>query len=405
MARRNTEKPRVERGWRRETLERTRRSVARLVEARSKGAKPELASLVSAVRSLENKTSDLLQMQRLFYVFAALAQHARSGGLAPQARASLIATAEATLTLAGIKPGSSRLSYLFRELRELESAIMAREGAHLAAAWTAAIGSLESRRREDDDRGATFLAAATRHLRLGLCDVARAGFERAEAAALASIAVPLATKAAPLDAWLEARLGRARCALLAGDAESSLQLAAEARRRYPGSAAALWRERLADAVLRTDFSVLRRAFERDDPCFGGEPALVAWLFAWSSTELHAAQGLPAVRTMARWTEAKLGEERALFRAARQVELCYDQDIDFRLRVQGLGEVVARTAELPCLEHELLVLAAATRWLTRAHATEQAVLTAGLYRNLSLAASGGACDDILGTTRERRSGAA
>jgi hypothetical protein len=83
--------------------------------------------------------------------------------------------------------------------------------------------------------------------------------------------------------------------------------------------------------------------------------------------------------------------------------CYDYQIPLDIRLRSLSAGIDKRKELISIDKELLLLAAATRWLARSKASSVALLFFSEYRALSLRLSGGVSQDalnILGDMRER-----
>src|SRR5690606_9320313 len=89
---------------------------------------------------------------------------------------------------------------------------------------------------------------------------------------------------------------------------------------------------------------------------------------------------------------KLG---ALYQCALEIERCYDNDYKLIDRTFKLGKILGKTKEVISIDGELLVLAAASRWLTRSRAYPLANLCLNEYTSICRRLSGGKSADVLG----------
>ena len=84
----------------------------------------------------------------------------------------------------------------------------------------------------------------------------------------------------------------------------------------------------------------------------------------------------------------------LYTCVATLERCYDGEITFSTRLSELLPILESLARLPSVEHELLVLAAAARWLQRSEQYAFASLATSRYEALSKRLSQGSSADSL-----------
>jgi len=84
-----------------------------------------------------------------------------------------------------------------------------------------------------------------------------------------------------------------------------------------------------------------------------------------------------------------------FTCVQTIERCYDYSIPYIRRLEALGRLLTELNKLPTIDKELLVWAAAVRWLSRSKARSLAALVLSEYHALSLRLSKGKMVDVFG----------
>src|SRR5262249_47925061 len=127
--------------------------------------------------------------------------------------------------------------------------------------------------------------------------------------------------------------------------------------------------------------------------------LEASLWTKAVHHLRGMKGLGEIHTTFRahgWDQRPLG---AFYRSALVLQRCYDSKRSMTWRLSRLGEMLDRVDKLGTIDKEVLVWAAATRWLLRNKAFRFASLTLAEYVSTSLRLSSGRNDDALGCMRD------
>jgi predicted unusual protein kinase regulating ubiquinone biosynthesis (AarF/ABC1/UbiB family) len=276
----------------------------------------------------------------------------------------------------------SRLSYLHRELALLEMELAAKKGENWSVAWH----QYHALSAEEEKDSRLLCVLGGRHLRLGDTAQAVACFIRAEERA-----------AAETDLW-QARLNQIRAYWLKGSGKSAeaLLLALKGKSPPPALKAAWqWEIEKGRALQSGDLTrLLKIARESKDPKAGSELFLMA---AAVPTKKWLGR-TPPFRTAAR-AEAKAlpdGHPRRIFlEALLRLERAHDTLVPLQERIRRIGETLGHVEKVSCVEQELWIWAATTRWLMRAHQSQLVLLTQAKYQGLSLRLSAGASKDVLG----------
>jgi hypothetical protein len=127
----------------------------------------------------------------------------------------------------------------------------------------------------------------------------------------------------------------------------------------------------------------------------------AFLWAKSVASRSDWTKMPSMRTLARYRDLEPANTGFFLEAARVIEDCYDDDASIELRLRRLGDVLTRVRELVTVDKELLVWAAATRWLARINFFPVAALALGEYEALSMRLSHWQHPDVLGIVSDMR----
>lgn len=107
---------------------------------------------------------------------------------------------------------------------------------------------------------------------------------------------------------------------------------------------------------------------------------------------------PRIRTLLRHKELDLLGAGLLYHLARDMEAWEDSSIPIFIRLRKMGEILSKIGALITIDAELLVLAAAIRWLRHEKIWDVEELIRGRYYTLSFALSAGKNRDVLGVLR-------
>jgi hypothetical protein len=356
-----------------------------------------LEHALARVAELEDDISAVGLLRRYVFIVSALVHHGRHGGLSDLKVRRLKDLALAILRPQMHGPRVTQAWSLFAELKIILGQAYARRGMQWRAAWEQAFAARFARAprsRAADDGAASGVqpgfqayTCGVQALRLGHVSLALASFDEAERE---GVSAPVA---------LHLGLRRAKALRLAGRTDESRERVRELARR-PGVGEAMrlelaWEELAVAAQETGDVRPLATAVQRRGAHFRATYVLEAHLWAAATRGGCAPVVLPSVRSRAARTSLALREQDFLYKCVLQLVTCQDPDVTLELRVEGLGQVLARLSRLVSVDKELLVRAAAARWLASVPCDALAALARADYRALSLTLTDGARDDALG----------
>jgi hypothetical protein len=359
--------------------------------ASERGASERLAAALEIVRATRDEVDAERQLRCFVAVMSALVHHARHGGLTGAKARGLADLAQSILRVQGIATQGSRLTFLHRDLALVMSQLHRRSGHHWDAAWEQGLAAKLAGSSPETMLAVDLLAAGRRLLRLGHARLALAKFAAAEACE---------------------RTARTRAGIFVGRIQA-LRLSAQLDAAQAAVAAARaqdgltdmerleldWEERCIEAQRTVSADGLLAATGRRGahrwPLFFLET--YCWTRALPTRTDHVR--LPMVRSMGR--RRSLGATKAglFFRCVQAIESAHEPTAPLLVRLREIGAVLGRTRALVSVDKELLVRAAAARWLTRARAFDLAALALAEYEGLCRRLSDGASPDTLGLVRD------
>jgi hypothetical protein len=358
------------------------------------GASARLDAALTGIEALEHDHRPIGQLQRWVLIVAALAHHARWGGLGAHRPAQLLEAGEAILLTHGVERATSSLGFMWGELHLAYSQVLKQAGQSWESAWQQHYAQWVARCAPAFGPGFQALATGSRALRLGFVDLALRELAQAETAADSS--------GMTLRHRDQARLLRIQALRISGDVDAALQLCADAAARPDTSEEARleadWEHACCLAQRDGDLDALVARLGRSGSHRHGPFLLEGFLWTRASASRRWDDRLPLVRSMRRLakTEAAVSDStRAFYAAVQQIEDCYETGRPLATRLDGLGEVLARISQLPSVDKELLVLAAAFRWLARAKQPSFAALVLAAYQARSRVVTSGRASDALG----------
>lgn len=346
------------------------------------------AYLDHAIEALATNPDPEAQLRRFCFVMTLLVQHERHGWLSPAEVTRVADLAEAILKIQGINPQSSKLSWLYGDLHLVLSQIRRKEGRPWHAAWLAQTAvSVGFGGPRDEAHGA--LTTAGRALRLGNLTLA---LEATTLAADAPKAQLMRLQALRLAGRLD-EADELAAKLTATDDETRLELEWEAMCRHA--------QRTGD--LTTMVNAVARGRSHRHPTY----MLEVTLWAKVVPSKQWLDRVPRVETIRKlFPDAfRRGSHNAFFyECAAKMDRSYDNGIPLPHRLTDLGALLEDTGRLLTFDKELLLFAAATRFLGRYHQPVLAALAQGEYRARSLRASDGVTADVFGIANVAASGA-
>jgi hypothetical protein len=326
-----------------------------------------------------------VQLRAFIGVVSALVIEQNQPQLAPGQIRKLVQLAQSFLRVHGVEPGKGRSSSLYTDLHQALSLVYRRSGLHWRAAWEQQLAQHYAP-REGDESGFASLALASRAIRLGNAALAWRRFETA-----------LASGSLSADQSMFAAIGKVRCLRLAGQADAAA--AALTQLNPVGSAAQreiAWEAMCLRLRRESDLAeILAATKDTSASHYTASYLLETFLWTRAVQSKRFLDSTVKLRTIKRKSELHVRQQGFFFEACSTVEQCEDTTYPLTHRLGVLGETLARVDELITVDKELLVLAAAARWLARSHQFDLARFTLSRYRLLSWQLSDGQNADALG----------
>jgi hypothetical protein len=374
--------------WTRPRIDAIKRAVKAELDQAAEGgqSKQRLSLALRRVAELENDVTPDGQIQRLIYVISSLVHHARYGGLSRAQVKKARDLANTILRTHGVLPGASRLDFLYGELHLILSQIYRKFGLQWQAAWEHQQALYRSRRSAGSHDGFEALGMGNRALRLGHAPLALSEFHRAETGDL------------PPSDLEKVRLGIAKTLRLSGDftgAREALERLGATNLSDEARLEAAWEGHCLAAATERTLAPMIAAVRRHGTHRQGIYVLEASLWAKVAADREWLEKVMTVRSMAKHPDLRPQRFGFFYAAAGELDRCYDVGIPLPLRMEALGDVLAGSAKLTTVDKELLIWAAAARFLARSHAHSHAALALSEYVSLSLKLSGGRSRDALG----------
>lgn len=355
----------------------------------SGGPEARLETALTEIVNLEGASDAVSQQRRFVLIVAALAHHARWGGLNRTQAVQLGQIGEALLKTNGVDPVTSTLSHLWGELRLANSQILRKDGDHWNAAWEQHYSYYLSKRSPVGNKAFHALAIATRSLRLGHLDMALEAFGQAERGQITPRNVELA------------RLGRIQCSRLSLRLDEAKELTQDmtgwaslsdtARRELE------WEEACLAAQESGSLDQIVRMVDKGGSHRTGTYLLEAFLWSRAVPSRRYEERVPRVANMRRFAAEDIKSSdamQAFYECCLALERAYESERPLSTRLEALGKALERSAVMPSVDKELLLLAGAVRWLMRHKQANFAALVVAEYRSRSLALTGGRSRDAL-----------
>lgn len=127
--------------------------------------------------------------------------------------------------------------------------------------------------------------------------------------------------------------------------------------------------------------------------------LEAFLWSRVSSNRNWMDRFSTIRAVGHSLKLRARDYGLQYTCAIAIQRCYDAERPYLHRLRALGKALSKVSRLPTVDRELLVWAAATRWLARTKAYGLAAVTLAEYEGLSLRLTYGASTDSLGMMQD------
>lgn len=295
------------------------------------------------------------------------------------------------LQVHGITPASSRVAFLHGEIDLVMSQLTKQSGRQWESAWLQQRAFHMSGASADDLSGTNALGMAIRAMRLGHSQIALAQFEYAEKA-LTNV-----------QDFFRARLGRIQALRLVQNYDHADELSRDLKKNHDlpkiVEQEVIWEASLRKVQTDQDLTAITTLVNKKSPFFQSSYLLEYHFWARAIASKKWLERPIATHLLQRQKSLNVAAEGFFLKACRQLEACHDSAYPFVSRVDGLGAILANAHQVISIDRELLLWAAAGRWLMRNHAFGLASLVIAEYSSQSLRVSQGKTRDALGISSD------
>ena len=371
--------------WSKPAIDKERTKIRAWLDSLALPPKEKLRLLLGELKAgLES--ADPKQQMRLFLLCVfALVHHLRHLGLSPKDIRWIAKLGDTLLRVRGIESSRSRVSFLYGDFHLMLSQIYWRQGKQWDAAWEQLLAKVQET-SGGQVSVANLLALANRALRMGQATHALHWLDKAEILGLEG---PLKNQA-DLKRLMIYRLQN-----LPVEADRFEQFiadrsgwSAEERREIA------WEKLTRQAQREGNVQPLLLAVQRRGDHHENEFAMEAFLWSRSVASLRWMKQYPSFRKLVYSGKIQVNKKSPLFRAVNIIEQCYDPGLNMLTRLRDLGALLGDCPKLINVNQELLIRAAALRWLIRVNAPDAARLVKAEYESLSRKLTDGHSDDVL-----------
>ncbi len=360
--------------WHSEQVQSMKHSVKSWLDQESDSAEPatRLVLILAALRDVEPQTDAESLLRQYVLAMSALVHHVRWGGLREGQPMRLLTTAENILRLQNIDATSSRLAFLHDELNLVRGQLDWLSGRSHGALWCGLLAAFGLSGRQSNHQATPHAELGRRYLRLAMGDMAIHHFQAAIRHAHTSAQKNSYTILLANASRLTGRHDDARRQL--SDLATSPELSDAHRMDMH------WEEACLDVAATGDVRPLCKLVAAGRP--HAEPGYLAEakLYTFATPSRRMMQQLSRVATYANGGNLSRKAAGTAHEALIALERAYDTEVPLNLRLGSLREIVEDVATFISLEKELLFIAAAVRFLVRAHSYPLATFLLHLYRS-------------------------
>ncbi len=373
--------------WSSRSIESEKAEIRAWVETLPKEAKGRMQALLKEVRHISKESGPRVPLRHFLLIVFTLAHHLRTGLLSEKEVHSLGYMGDALLRIQGVEPGKSRVAFLFGDLHLMLSQIFWKSGRQWDAAWEQFLATTQGGTSPQSGAGTPFLAMANRAFRLGQTGTALDWLTEADSLGLdAGLSAQ-----ADLKRLMIHRLRRdfPAAEALSGELSARPGLSNDEKREIE------WERLCRGAESGEDIGELLNSVRRGKSHHEAEYAMEAFLWSRAVAPKRWIEQYPTFRKLVYSSAIEPKSKDPLFAAVQSIEACYDASVSLGRRLRDLGEALSQVSKLVNVGHEVLVWAAALRWVTRVNLKQARRLVEEEYASLSRKLTGGKHADALG----------
>jgi hypothetical protein len=383
---RESQKPKSERSL--EDFQSTRVAVKQEIDhiLKADGSKAVIKLIFSELQ-LSYASKDPSQLIRSYtLIMSALVHHVRYDSLKDAEINRIFDDAIQLLQMQNITPSHPKLAVLHSDLHAVKSQIELGRGRFWSSIWNHQIAAKSTRGATDRDKAYQSLGASIRAFRFGLGNLA-----------VRELTIAEQQHQKPRERQ-KARLNRIKLKRLTQDWELFDSLCEELHQTPELNTDIVhelkWERMCAEFVRGQESSELFRAIQRSKTHYQASYVAEGRLLAMCEPSTRQMQKMTKLATVAADRQLGLNQCGEIYRALCAIENAYDAIIPHQTRLDGVGSALERMHLLASFEQELIVLVAATRWLSRHNELGLAEICLAEYRAKSLRLSSGTCADAL-----------
>jgi tetratricopeptide (TPR) repeat protein len=380
------------RGWSLEAVENVKAEVrSELAERYKEGGMVEKRRyLLGKIAELSDQTDAKEQLRLLIYIISCLILHSQYGGLKATQVKRAFDLAQAVLKVNQVGEKNSKLSFLHSEIHLVKSQLYRASGDTWAAAWESCMVQY-STKSEEFERVNT-LTLGNRYFRLGFCKLAVSYYDK------------FLSLNPDGENWSHAVINKIKCFRLSHQWEKAKEaydfaMANQERFQQTELCELKWEKYYLEFRIhqRPDPMIAAVRFKRSHhvASYLCEVSLLSKAVV-KREHIFASTKICSLEKRRDMQVKKLG---SFYKAARVLEECYDYDIPVLSRIQAVGQVLTNLDRLKSVDKELLVLAAAARFLFRVKASDFGALALNRYIQKSLQLTLGLSQDALGIAQD------
>ncbi len=323
------------------------------------------------------------QIEKYNYLMELLFLHEHFNLLSEKEVQTCFDMASTLIKLIGAYSKKNSMSFKYAELFHMRSKIENNAHDHWGSYWSSLLETYCLPQVED---GEQYLALGVRSMRL---------FQGELASKYYTISLKLGLPDQYRDYF---EIQRIRCYYLTNqlsDAETAINREGVRHQRSELT----WCKSIIEAIKFQDISFMKRLCSKGGDCYYWQNILVFYGWALSVKTRRWIADLVPVYSLRRRKNLEFNAHDMYFKAIGVLQECYDFERPFIQRLEKLGTILKDVTRYESEEQELLIWAAATRWLWRSRAREFAKACLCQYRQRSLNLSQGICDDILQVVKD------